>query len=407
MDPLPRPLAFFLLLVSGWVNRQQQAVIDYLLEENRILRAAHGPRRLCLTDDQRRRLAVKGKVLGRRRLADIAGIVTPDTILRWYRRLVAQKYDGSNKRRPGRPSTKPDIAALVVRMANENPSWGYTRIRGGLKSLGHEVARNTIKAILKDHGIAPAPERGTKTPWKTFLAAHWDGLAAADLFTVEVLTLGGLVRYVVFFVMKLKTRAVEIAGITRQPDEAWMTQLARNLTDARDGFLRGVQYLILDRDPLYTAAFRRLLRDSGVKPLLLPARSPNLNAFAERFVWSAKSECLDRIVPLGEAHLRAAVRAFVDHYHEERPHQGLGNELIAPKTTSTGWARSSAVSGSAACSSSTIARPRSRRPSFRTPRRRRWPHATSQSFALDAPSPAVHQAYGQSTTASCSVARPG
>ena len=336
MDPLPCPLAFFLLLFSGWVNRQQQAVIDYLREENRVLRAAHGPRRLRLTDDQRRRLAVKGKVLGRRRLAGVAGIVTPDTILRWYRRLVAKKYDSSNTRRPGRPRTKPDIAALVVRMANENPTWGYTRIRGGLKGLGHDVARNTIKAILKDHGVEPAPERGAKIPWKTFLAAHWDGLAAADFFTVEVLTLSGLVRYVVFFVMKLKTRTVEIAGITCQPHEAWMTQVARNLTDARDGFLRGVQYVILDRDPLYTTAFRRLLRDSGVTPLVLPARSPNLNAFAERFVGSAKSECLKRIVPLGEGHLRATVREFVQHYHEERPHQGLGNELIAPNTTVIG-----------------------------------------------------------------------
>src|SRR5215471_11938568 len=133
MDPLPRPLIFFLLLFSGWINRQQQAVIDYLREENRVLRAAYGPRRVRLTDDERRRLAVKGKALGRRRLADVAGIVTPDTILRWYRRLVAKKYDGSKKRRPGRPSTKPDIATLVVRMATENPTWGYTRIRGGLK----------------------------------------------------------------------------------------------------------------------------------------------------------------------------------------------------------------------------------------------------------------------------------
>src|SRR5258707_349209 len=343
MDPLPPPLAFFLLLFSGWVNRHQQAVIDYLLEENHVLRAAHGRRRLCLTDDQRRRLAVKGKVLGRRRLADIAGIVTPDTILRWYRRLVAKKYDGSKTRRPGRPSTKANIAALVVRMATENPTWGYTGIRGGLKSLRHDVARNTIKAILKDHGIEPAPQRGTNTPWKTFLAAHWDGLAAADFFTVEVLTMRGLVRYVVFFVMKLKTRVVEIAGITSQPDDAWMTQVARNLTDARDGFLRGVQYLILDRDPLYTAAFRRLLRGSGVTPLVLPAWSPNLNAFAERFVGSAKSECLERIVPLGEEHLRAAVRAFVQHYHEERPHQGLGNELIAPKKHQSAQAPSRAV----------------------------------------------------------------
>jgi transposase InsO family protein len=136
--------------------------------------------------------------------------------------------------------------------------------------------------------------------------------------------------------MRLKTRTVEIAGITSQPSGRWMTQVARNLTDADDGFLRGMEYLMLDRDPLYTAAFRDLLRGSGVKPLLLPARSPNLNAFAERFVGSVKSECLDRIVPLGEKHLRDAVRAFVDHYHEERPHQGLGNELIAPNTTSLG-----------------------------------------------------------------------
>jgi hypothetical protein len=156
---------------------------------------------------------MKGKILGRRRLAGIVGSVTPETILRWYRRLVAKKYDGSHARRPGRPSTKADLAALVVRIAQENPSWGYTRTRGGLKNLGHDVARNTIKAILKDHGIEPAPQRGANMPWKAFVAAHWDGLAAADFFTVEVLTLRGFVRYIVFFVMKLQIRVVAIAGI--------------------------------------------------------------------------------------------------------------------------------------------------------------------------------------------------
>src|SRR6478735_7181313 len=311
MDSPSRPLTFLCLLFSGWVNRQQQAVIDYLLEENRILRAAHGRRRVQVTDDQRRRLAVRGKVLGRRQLAPVASIVTPDAILRWYRQLVAKKYDGSHARCPGRPRTKPELASLVVRLATENPTWGYRRIRGGLKHLGHDISRNTIKAILKNHGIEPAPERRTKMAWKTFLAAHWDGLAAADFFTVEVLTVAGLIRYVVLFVMNLKTRTVEIAGITRQPDGSWMTQVPRNLTDADDGFLRAMEYLILDRDPLYTAAFRDLLRDSGVKPLLLPARSPNLNAFAERFVGSVNSECLDQLVPLGENHLRAGVRAFV------------------------------------------------------------------------------------------------
>ena len=300
MDPLPSPLAFCLLLFSGWINRQQQAVIEYLREENRVLRAAYGPQRVRLTNDQRRRLAVKGNAVGRRRLAGVAGIVTPDTILRWYRRLVATKYDGSTKRRPGRPSTTPDLAGLVARLANERPRWGYTRIRGGLQHLGHDVARNTIKAILQNHGIEPAPERGTHTPWKTFLAAHWDGLAAADFFTVDVLTWRGLVRYVVFFVMTLKTRAVEIAGITSHPDEPWMTQMARNLTDPHDGFLRDAHHLILDRDPLYTATFRNLLQDSGVTLVRLPARSPNLNAFAERFVGSVRAECLARIVPLAK-----------------------------------------------------------------------------------------------------------
>ena len=164
---------------------------------------------------------MKGHVLGRRRLAAVAGIVTPDTILRWYRTLIAKKYDGSKRRRPGRPSTTSDITALVVRMANENPTWGYTRIRGGLKHLGHDIARNTIEAVLQDHGIEPAPKRRRKTPSKTFLAAHWDGLAAADFFTVEVLTMSGLVRYTVLFVMRLKTRTVEIAGITSQPDGPW------------------------------------------------------------------------------------------------------------------------------------------------------------------------------------------
>jgi putative transposase len=169
MDSLAHPFAFFLVLFSGWINRQQQVVIEYLMEENRVLRAAHGSHRIRLTDDQRRRLAVKGKALGRRGLTHLAGLVTPDTILRWYRRLIANKYDGS-KRRVGRPSTKPDLVSLIVRMAQENPTWGYTRIRGGLHYLGHDIARNTIKAILKNHGIEPprsaAQRRRGRRSWR-------------------------------------------------------------------------------------------------------------------------------------------------------------------------------------------------------------------------------------------------
>ncbi|MFH2007919.1 MAG: integrase core domain-containing protein [bacterium] len=335
MERLPPALEFLLLTFAGWVNRRQQAIIEYLKEENRVLRSQlddvrGGARKPPLTDDQRRRLAVKGKTLGRRLLHKFAGIVTPDTILRWYRRLVAQKYDGSRRRSPGRPRTPQDLAQLVVTMAKDNPRWGYTRLRGALRNLGHQLGRNTIKRILKEAGIEPAPERGAKTQWATFLQSHWQALAAADFFTVEVLTLRGLVRYHVLFVIELATRKVEIAGITPQPMSAWMQQVGRNLLDAAEGFLRNARYLILDRDPLFTKTFRDLLTESGVKPVRLPAQSPDLNSYAERFVGSIKRECLNRMIILGERHLRAAVNDYVSHYHRERNHQGLDNRLIEP-----------------------------------------------------------------------------
>jgi transposase InsO family protein len=326
-------LQFLILLVSGWVNRRQQDAIEYLKAENRVLREQLGGRRLRLTNDQRRRLAVKGKALGRKLLMDVAGIVTPDTILRWYRALIAKKYDGSQRRGAGRPRTAQQIAELVVRIATENPRFGYTRIRDALGNLGIELGRSTVKRILAAHGIEPAPERGRRTPWKTFLRAHWDAIAAADFFTVEVLTLGGLVRYSIFFVMELRTRRVEIAGITSQPCEAWMKQIARNVTDPFDGFLLNARHLILDRDPLYTAAFRSMLNASGVNVVRLPARSPDLNAFAERFVLSIKSECLGRVVLLGERHLRTAIAEYMRHYHRERNHQGVGSQLLVPDET--------------------------------------------------------------------------
>ena len=325
---MPHALQFLVFTFAGWLNRHQEDLIDYLREENRVLREQLGGQPLRLTDAQRRRLAVRGEKLGRRALAQVASIVTPDTILRWYRRLIAKKYDGSACRGRGRPMTPRELAELVVRMAVENPRWGYTRIRDALANLGHRIARNTVKRILQDHGIEPAPERSRRTPWKTFLEAHWEGLAAVDLFTVEVLTLGGLRRYLVLFVLELKTRRVKIAGIHHQPYGQWMEQVARNLTDAVDGFLRGTRHLIHDRDPLYTCAFLEILQSSGVRPIKLPPRSPTLNAYAERFVRSIKEECLNRVVLLGEGHLRLIVEEYVEHYHRERNHQGLDSQLL-------------------------------------------------------------------------------
>ncbi len=319
-------LQFLIWILAGWVNRGQQDVIEYLQEENRVLREQLGARRLRLTDAQRCRLAAKAKKIGRRGLFEIHTLVTPDTLLRWYRRLVAKKYDGSNPRRAGRPRTAAEIEKLILRMARANPGWGYTRIRGALRNLGHEIGRNTIKRILNENGIDPAPLR--KMPWNTFLRAHWGAIAATDFFSVEVLTWRGLVRYFVHFVIDLKTRRVEIAGIAQQPDGEWMQQIARNLTDTDEGFLNGVHHVIHDRDPLFTEAFRELLGSSGVQTVKLPARSPDLNAYAERFVRSIKSECLAQIIPLNERHLRTAVKEYTQHYHLERNHQGLENELI-------------------------------------------------------------------------------
>jgi putative transposase len=318
----------FLVVFAGWVNRGQQDVIQYLQTENRILREQLRGRRVRFSDAQRRSLAETAKRIGRKGLFGIGTVVTPDTLLRWYRQLVARKYDGNCGRGIGRPKTVAEIERLVVTMARANPGWGYTRIRGALYNLAHEIGRNTIKRILHEHGLEPAPERGKKTSWETFLKSHWAAIAATEFFSVEVLTPRGLVRHLVLFVIDLQTRTVEISGIVRQPDGDWMKQVARNLTDAGEGFLRDARYLIHDRDSLFSRDFCGILRGAGVEIVRLPARSPNLNAYAERFVRSIKSECLAKIIPLGENHLRLLVSEFVEHYHLERNHQGLGNQLI-------------------------------------------------------------------------------
>ena len=325
---MPPALQFLVLTFAGWVTRHQDDLIASLREENRVLREHLGPRPLRLTDAQRRRLTVRGQKLGRRVWMRVAGIVTPDTILRWYRRLIAQTYDGSARRGRGRPMTRRDVAARVVRMAVENPQWGYTRIRGALSNLGHEIARTTVKRILHDHGIDPAPERSRRLPWKTFLQAHGEGLTACDLFTVEGLTLAGLQRYLVCFVIALPSRRVTIAGIHPPPYGTWMEQMARTLTDPVEGCLRRARSLMHDRDPLSTRGFGEILEGGGVQPIRLPPKSPNLNAYAERFVRSMKEECLSRVVPLGEGHVRLRVGEDVDHDHRERNHQGLDNQLL-------------------------------------------------------------------------------
>jgi putative transposase len=324
-------VARLLAYVTGLVNQELLLQVEYLVAENRILRA-HAPARLPLSNEQRSTLAEIGKRLGRKGLAKVALIAKPETILSWFRKLVAQKFDGSKYRSyPGRPRIDGEVEALIVQMARENSGWGYDRIAGALANLGHEISDQTVGNVLRRHGMAPAPKRSETTTWKDFIASHMDVLAGADFFTAEVLTWSGLATYYVLFFIHLETRRVTIAGLTRHPTESWMEQMARNATDESTGCLRELRYVLHDRDTKFCASFRSIMRAGGVEPVKLPARSPNLNAFAERWVRSVKEECLSKLILFGEAPLRRALNEYLAHFHAERPHQGKGNVLLFPE----------------------------------------------------------------------------
>src|SRR5450631_2238458 len=211
-------------------------------------------------------------------------------------------------------------------MAEENPTWGYTRIRGALKNVGHRVGRSTIARILKARGIPPVPERPTS--WQTFLHAHWGAIAGADFFMTEVWTWRGLVTYCTVFVIDLASRRVQIVGSTPHPHEIFMQQVVRAMTAADDGLLIQHRVLICDRDAKWSAAARARLSEAGIRVVQTPYQAPNANAYAERFVRSIKQECLNRVIPFGETHLRQTIAAYVENYHRERNHQGLDNALI-------------------------------------------------------------------------------
>jgi transposase InsO family protein len=319
-----------LVYITGSVDQELLRRNEYLVTENRILRTKITGR-VRLSDGERKALAEIGQKLGKKALEEVANIVKPDTILAWHRTLVAQKFDGSTPRKaPGRPTIDREVEALVVRMAQENRSWGYDRIVGALTNLGYRVSAQTVGNILKRHGIPPAPERKTTTTWKEFIRTHMDMLVATDFFTAEVWTKAGLVTYYVLFFIHLASRKVHVAGVTLHPDEQWMVQMARNVTMAEWGVLSPGQDLIHDRDGKYCPAFQQIIDAAGVKRVPLPPRSPNLNAYAERWVRSVKDEALSRLILFGERSLHDALTQYEAHYHTERPHQGKGNVMLMP-----------------------------------------------------------------------------
>ena len=322
----PRLLAY----VTGTVDQELLLRNEYLFAENRILKAQIKGR-LHLSDAERGTLAEIGHRLGRKSLEDIAVSAKPDTILGWYRKLIANKFDGSQMRRThGRPRMDEEMENLVVRMAKENPTWGYDRIVGAMANLGHKLSDQTVGNILVRHNVPPAPKRKRSTNWKEFIRTHLDVLAGTDFFTVEVVTLNGLVTYYVLFFIHLGSRKVCLAGMTPHPDEGWMQQMARNVTLEQWGFLGNCQFLLHDRDSKFCLSFDEIIISGNVKPISLPARSPNLNAFAERWVKSVKEECLSKLVLFGEASLKRALEQSVIHYHAERNHQRKENVLLFP-----------------------------------------------------------------------------
>ena len=313
------------------VDQELLARNEYLAAENRILKAQL---RLKLSDAERATLGEIGHRLGRQVLGEVANVARPETILAWYRKLVARRFDGSKARRsPGRPRIKGEVEQLIVRMAKENRDWGYDRIAGALANLGYKVCDQTVGNVLQRHALPPAPERKRTTTWPAFIRTHLALLAGTDFLTAEVMTLRGLVTHYVLFFHPSREPPGGHRRHYRSPGRA--VDAADGPKRDHGGALRDCRYLLHDRDTKYTQSFRAIIASDRVEPLVLPARSPNLNAYAERWVRSVKEECLSKVILFGERSLRRALSEYVEHFHAERNHQGKGNVLLFPRGTNT------------------------------------------------------------------------
>jgi putative transposase len=244
--------------------------------------------------------------------------VQPETIRRWHRALVARRWIYPH-RPPGRPATTADLRALIVRLARENPSWGYRRIQSELARLGVRIAASTVWSILQQAGIEPAPRRSSET-WREFLRAQASGIVACDFFTVDTVLLRRL--YALVFI-ELSTRQVHLAGITANPTGEWATQQARNIIETFVGRIEPIRFLIHDRDSKFTAALDEVFRSEDTRVIRTPVRAPGANAFIERWIGTVRRECLDRIMIVNRHHLERVLPAYISHYNEDRPHRSL------------------------------------------------------------------------------------
>jgi putative transposase len=254
-------------------------------------------------------------------------LVTPETLLRWHRRLVTSAWTYP-RRGPGRPPLDDDIQQLIVRLASENPRWGYQRIQGELLRLGVQVSATAIRTTLRRHGLDPAPRR-VGTTWGAFLHRQAAGIVACDFFTVDTVWLRRL--YVLFFI-ELDTRRVHLAGVTANPGAAWVTQQARNLLLVLGERGRRLRYLLRDRDAKFCRSFDEVFGSEGAEIIRTPVQAPTANAYAERWVGTVRAECLDWLLIVGRGHLERVLRIYVQHYNQHRPHRALGLQAPDPST---------------------------------------------------------------------------
>ncbi len=330
MSSLPFLTRLVVASILGTQNRALVAEVAYLRAEIAYLRAQlPRDKPLRFTDRWRKRLARAAVGVGWKRLGEIATVAKVATIRGWHRLMQKGKL-GITRAGPGKPPTSDEVQQTVIRMASENPTWGQHRIQGELAKLGIALSPRTVAAILDRHGLTPAPVRSTDSTWRTFICEHMDQLAATDFFTVDVWGLLGKTTYDVLFAIHLRTRRVHIVGITEHAVSDFMVQTARNLTMADTGWLTQVRakYLIHDRDGKFCAAWTNALASGGVETVAIPPRSPNLNAFAERWVRTVKRECIRRCWFIGRGGLERALNQYLVHYHEQRPHQGKGNRPL-------------------------------------------------------------------------------
>ena len=310
-----------------------QAGLDYQSEKIRILEeklsALTGREHPELNDDDRRRLARRAHAMNTSLLEVVENDWEPETVLGWYRDLIAAKYTSANRGRGGRSPFSQEIIEILLKMAERNPNWGYLRLSNYMKYIGHSMCEKTVRRILNSYGIYPRND-DRKHSWNVFFESHKEVMAACDFATYELATENGLQREHILFFENIATREVWCGGIAHEPDSNWMAQVARNQTDAIDGRLNGMKYIVHDRDPLFQGRFTEYLKGAGCRTKMTPPRTPEMNGYIESFIRTIRRECLDHLILTSERQLRYVVDQYLIYYNRERPHSGLGGAVIRP-----------------------------------------------------------------------------